>query len=180
MPPEAVLLFVDSTILRMYPPLRSAWSWRGQQRQVRITGENAKRVIFGAVNLRTGHRVLLRRQRATQADFQAFLAQLHRRYPGRPVWLLLDQASFHTAPKSQAMVKRFGMVCVWLPKQTPKLNAMDHLWRAGKQKVSANRQYPSIDAHARRFEAWIMSLTNRRALRKAGILSANHWLKRYL
>jgi len=180
MPDRAVLLCMDWTILRMFPPLRHAWGWIGEQRQVRITGENAKRVIFGTINPRTGHRVLLRRKRATQADFQAFLRELHRHYPGRPVWLLLDRAGCQTAANSQALAKRLGIVCVWLPKQTPKLNAVDHLWREGKRNVSANRQYRSIDGHARRFECWIMHLTARTAQRKAGILSENYWLKRLL
>jgi hypothetical protein len=180
MPTRAVLLCLDWTILRMYPPLRHAWSWRGQQKLVRITGENARRVLFGAINLRTGHRVLLRRKRATQADFQAFLRELHRRYPGRVLWLLLDRAGCQTAPNSQRLAEQLKMVRVWLPKQTPKLNAMDHLWREGKRNVSANRQYRSIDGHARRFECWIMHLTNWTARRKAGILSEHFWLKRLL
>jgi hypothetical protein len=179
MPPGAVLLFMDWTILRMFPPLRHAWGWRGRQTQVRITGENARRVIFGTINLRTGHRVLLRRKAATQADFQAFLGELHRHYPGRPIWLVLDQAACQTALRSQALAKQLGMVCLWLPKQTPKLNGVDHLWRGGKDNVSANRQYRSIDGHACRFERWIMDLTATEALRKAGILAEDFWLKRY-
>lgn len=180
MPDRAVLLCLDWTILRMYPPLRHAWGWRGEQKQVRSTGENARRVLFGSINLRTGHRVLLRRKRATQADFQAFLRELHRRYPGRALWLLLDRAGCQTAPNSQRLAERLKMVRVWLPKQTPQLNPMDHLWREGKRNVSANRQYHSIDGHARRFECWIMNLSGRAARRKAGILSENFWLKRLL
>jgi len=180
MPPKAVRLFMDWTILRMYPPLRHAWGWRGEQKPVRITGENARRVIFGAINLRTGHRVLLRRKGATQADFQAFLRELHRRYPGRALWLLLDRAGCQTAANSQRLAQQFKMLRVWLPKQTPELNPMDHLWRESKRNVSANRQYRSIDGHARRFEFWITNLSSREAQRKAGILSKNFWLKRFL
>ena len=45
-----------------------------------ITGANAKRVLFGAINLHTGHRVVLVRRHAGQLDVQAFLVELRRRY----------------------------------------------------------------------------------------------------
>src|SRR6202011_3826227 len=59
--PGAVILFEDETTLRWFPPLRGMWARRGEQAKVRITGQNAKRVLFGTINLRTGHRVILRR-----------------------------------------------------------------------------------------------------------------------
>jgi hypothetical protein len=46
MPHNAVLLFVDVTILRLFPPLRFAWAFRGEQAEVKISGRNAKRVLF--------------------------------------------------------------------------------------------------------------------------------------
>jgi hypothetical protein len=76
MPRNAVLLFIDATTLRWFPPLRFAWGFEGEQVVVKITGRNAKRVLFGAINPRTGHRLVLRRFRQRQEDFQAFL-----RYP---------------------------------------------------------------------------------------------------
>ena len=47
------MLFVDATILRLFPPLRCAWAFRGEQAQVRISGRNAKRVLFGAIDLQS-------------------------------------------------------------------------------------------------------------------------------
>jgi len=79
MPAEAVLLVVEATILRWFPPLRSTWAFRGEQAEVRITGENAKRVLFGAINPPTGPRMVLRRPRQRQEDFQAFLRFRRRR-----------------------------------------------------------------------------------------------------
>jgi hypothetical protein len=82
--PGAVTLFEDETTLRWFPPLRGMWAPRGEPAEVPITGQNAKRVLFGAINFRTGHRVVLRRSRMRQADFQEFLRLLRRRYGGRP------------------------------------------------------------------------------------------------
>src|SRR5204863_2746 len=57
--PGDVLLCTDWTLLRLFPPLRAAWAPKGRQAMVPITGANAKRVLFGAINLHTAHRVAL-------------------------------------------------------------------------------------------------------------------------
>jgi hypothetical protein len=175
--PGTLVLFGDWTILRMYPPLRQAWAWRGQQAVVPISGSNAKRVLFGAIALGSGHRVLLRRRQAGQGDFQALLRELCRRYCRRPLALLLDKASAHTAPASQALASRLNISFFWLPKQASELNGMDQLWKGMKNAISANRQYDSIDQHARQAEKWIMDLSPAEARRKAGFRAKNFWLR---
>jgi transposase len=180
MPTGAVVLFSDATILRWFPPLRYAWAFRGEQAQVKITGQNAKRVLFGTINPRTGHRVVLRRFRQRQEDFQAFLRELRRRYRDRPLWLLLDQASFHRAIKSQQLAARLDVTCLWLPKQCPELNAEDHLWKEVKRLITANRQFRTVDEEADYAEQWLLGLTATEAQRKAGILSDAFWLKAFV
>jgi transposase len=180
MPADAVLLFTDATILRWFPPLRYTWAFRGQQAQVKITGRNAKRVLFAALNPRTGHRLVLRRFRQRQDDFQAFLRHLRRHYGGRPLWLLLDKASCHQAGGSQRLAARLGVILLWLPTQCPELNPQDHLWKELKRRIVANRQFRTIDEEATEAERWFLGLTPSTALHKAGILSGNFWLKEFM
>lgn len=151
-----------------------------EQAQVAISGRNAKRVLFGVLNPRTGHRIVMRAPNMRQASFQAFLRLLRRVYPGRQLWLLLDEAPCHIAPGSQALATQLDMKLTWLPKQCSELNAMDQLWRGLRDNISANYQYADIDEHAAFAEQWIMSLTHTEALRKASVLSKNFWLKSFL
>lgn len=170
------MLFIDATILRLFPPLRYAWAFRGQQAEVPISGRNAKRVLFGAINPRTGHRLILRRPSMRQEDFQAFLRYLRSRYRGKAIWLLLDRAPCHEAYKSQTLAGRLNIGLLWLPTQCSELNPVDHLWRELKRLIAANRQFPTIDAEADYAERWFLGLTARQALRKAGILTEDFWL----
>jgi transposase len=179
MPPGAVLLFEDETVLRLLPVLRRAWALRGEQAKIGITGRNAKRVLFGTITLRTGHRILHRAPNMRQEHFHVFLHRLRRSYPGHPIWLLLDEAPCHTAGKSQALARQLDIVLVWLPTQCSELNAMDQLWRELKGKISANYQYSTIDEHAAYAEAWVRALTCTQALRKASILAKTFWLKSF-
>jgi transposase len=179
MPPSAVLLFEDEFIIRLFPVLRRAWSRSGEQATVGITGRNAKRVVFGAINIVTGHRILIPYRNLRQENFQDFLRSLRRAYRGRQIWLLLDESSGHTAIKSQKLAEDLNIKLVWLPKQCPELNAMDHFWRQVKADVSTNHQYEDIDQHVAMAINYMRNLTKIKARDRAGILSKNFWLKRY-
>jgi hypothetical protein len=163
--------------LLLFPPLRAGWAPRGAPVKVRLTGRNARRVLFGAVNVRTGHLVLLCHKRQKATDFCAFLREVRRRYHGRHVALLLDSDSSHTARTSQQLAATLGISLLWLPVRSPHLNPMDHLWRDVKQNVAANRQDANIDTLVARAIRHLQRLPRRDVLRKAGILSPRFWLR---
>jgi transposase len=172
-----VVLFVDETDLRLFPPLRAAWAPRGRQAHVPLTGSNAKQVVWGALNPRTGHRLLWFRTRQRALEFQEFLRRIRRHYPGKYVVLLLDEDSSHTAHASRRTAAQLGIELRWLPNRSPHLNPVDHLWRDAKQTVCANRQERYMLHLVRRFILHVERLTPRQALRKAGVLSPAFWLR---
>jgi hypothetical protein len=155
--------------------LRAAWSKRGEVARVWLSGRNARRVIFGAMNLRTGTRILVPRRRGRSGDFQAFLAEVRSHYRGWHVALLLDEDPCHTAKASLRQAE--GMTLLWLPKRSPKLNPMDTLWGQAKDVISADEQYTTIEEQVDRFLDYVTSLTNGEALHTSGVLSRKFWLK---
>jgi transposase len=177
---KPVLLIEDETVFRLFPVLRRAWSLKGEQATIAISGNNDQRVLFGSINVRTGHRIIMQHPKINQAGFQAFLYLLRRSYRGRQIWLLLDKASAHTAPKSQKLADTLKIKLIWLPKQCPELNPMDQLWRSVKKDISSNYQYLNIREHTDFAETYVLKLTNRKARRRAGILSKNFWLNSFL
>lgn len=174
------MLFEDETILRLLPELRRAWSRRGEQARVPITGRNDKCILFGTINPRTGHRVVAHGPKMGQLCFQNFLRLLRRSYRDRAIWMILDEASCHIASRSRALAKALNVVLIWLPKQCSELNAMDQLWRELKSNISANYQYRTVDRHAALAERWVRSLSRNEALCKASVFSEDYWLKPFL
>jgi transposase len=170
------VLFEDETILRLFPPLRARWAPKGTQPMVRISGANAKRVLFAVINPKTGHRIVMRGKSMRQAEFQAFLRLLHHRYHGRSICLILDEAGCHIAQGTCRLRQTLGIDCLFLPKQSPELNPVDHLWRPLKGRIAANRQYRTVDAQVDYAEAYIHHLSPMKTLRLAGILSKDFWL----
>jgi transposase len=175
-----VILAEDETDLRLFPPLRASWSPRGSPEQVELSGANAKRVLFGCVNIRTGHRLRLVRGRQRSEDFREMLNLIHGSYRPWKIALLLDEDSSHTARASCALAAKYRIHLEWLPKRSPHLNPMDHLWRYSKGVALANRQEASIDDLVKHALTSLDSLSNREALRKAGLLSHDCWLRSVL
>jgi transposase len=179
-PRRGVVLAQDETDLLLLPPLRAGWAKRGRPFEVPISGRNARRVVFGAVNLRTGSRLFLARERQRAVDFQAFLRLLHHHYRGWQVALLLDEDSSHTAAGSTDLAAEFGMELIWLPKRSPKLNPLDTLWGQAKDVISANKQYATIEEQVERFIDYLSGLSCKEALHTSGILSEDFWLRHSL
>jgi len=175
-----VLLAQDETDLLLFPPLRANWRRRGQPTRVFISGRTARRAVFGAMNLRTGKRVFLAREHQRQQDFQDFLRVIHKHYRGWHIAILLDADPSHTAVRSQQLASDLQIELLWLPKRAPELNPMEELWGQGKDIVSANFQYPTIDDHVTTFIEYLECLTNWEARYTSGVLSKKSWLKSVL
>jgi DDE superfamily endonuclease len=172
-----VLLCEDETIIRLFPPLRACWALRGAQAVVPIAGRNVKRTLFGVLNSRTGHLILMHAEHCRQGDFQAYLRLLRHCYPGKKNWLLLDEAPCHTAILSRVLAAQLDIVFVWLPKQCSELKAMNQLWKELKDDLAANRQFRNIDEAVDNAEQWVLKLANNQALQKAGVFSKSYWLR---
>lgn len=129
------------------------------------------------MNLRTGRRLFLPREHQRAGDFQAFLRAVHSSYRGWHVALLLDEDPSHTAKGSVGLAGEFGIEFLWLPKRSPKLNPMDTLWGQGKDVVSADCQYATVDEQVERFLDYLGGLSAWDALRTAGVHSKGFWLR---
>jgi transposase len=173
---ESVVLAEDETDLLLFPPLRAGWSRRGEPVEVRLSGRNARRVVFGAMDLVTGERWFLARERQRSADFQAFLDVLDQAHGDQSVILLLDADPSHTSKGTATVLAQKGMTVLWLPKRAPELNPMDTLWGQAKDRISANTQYATIEEQGDRFIEHLESLSNAEALRSSGVLSDTFWL----
>jgi hypothetical protein len=111
LPQRSVVLAEDATDLLLFPPLRAMWSLRGVPAQVLLSGSNARRTVFGCMNLAIGHCLFQLRHRQRAKDFQAFLHQVRRRYRGWHVTLPLDSDRSHTAITSQALAAEVIVEC---------------------------------------------------------------------
>lgn len=170
------MLFSDATIITETPPLRASWAKRGEQAEVPITGNRSKRILYGALNPKTGALCLDQALRWNQDSFQAHMRHLRRLWGGWRIVLLLDRGSPHRARRSRQVAQQLGIRLRYLPRACPELNPVEGLWRFVKGRILANEPTPSIDASVERACEALQSLSFKERLQTAGTLSDKFWL----
>ena len=171
---------LDETIITETPPLYACYGHIGEQVCVPITGNHARRILHGVLNVQNGEVLLLITQEWVQETHQAFLVMIRSYWRGWNIVLFEDHGSPHTAGESLRLAGELHIKLRFLPKATPELNAMDHLWRHVKGRGLANRATQSIDESADNACRYILDMSRRERLRKAGVLSGDFWLTKGL
>jgi transposase len=167
---------LDEVIITETPPLYFAYGWRGEQVRVPITGNRHKRILHGAISIGTGEVVMLITQEWNQETHMAFLRMIRSHWGGWNIVLFEDRGTPHKAAASLALAAELKLEIRLLPKATPELNAMDHLWRHVKGRGLANRPTQTIDRSADQACQYVLDLSPQERLHKAGVLSGNFWL----
>jgi len=173
---RTVILMLDETIVCETPPLYNCYGRIGEQVRIPITGNRRKRVLHGVLNIGSGEVLLLITDEWVQETHQYFLSMIRAHWRGWQIVLFEDRGSPHTAEDSLELAQTLGLEVRFLPRATPELNAMDHLWRHVKGRSLADRTTRSIDASADQACQDILSMTPHERLRKAGIFSGDFWL----
>ena len=173
---RTVILMLDETLILETPPLTSCYCQIGEQRCVPITGNRTKRVLHGVLNIGSGDALSLVTAKWTQETHQDFLRMIRAHWRGWHSVLFEDRASQHTADASRDLADELEIQIRFLPRATPELNAMDHLWRHTRRYGLANRATQSVAQSAETACRYILDLHPRERLRKAGVLSGNFWL----
>jgi hypothetical protein len=167
---------LDETFILETPPSRAGGAKRGGQAAVPISGNHARRVIHGALNVMSGQVEFLITAHWTAATYQAFLRPVRLAWRGWHIVLLIDRGSPHTAKASRALAAALGLEVRWLPTATPELKACEGRWRGAKGLGVANRPHQSIAEAADAACRYPLALTARQRLQLAGVLSGHFWL----
>jgi transposase len=175
---RTVILMLDETIITETPPLYSCYCRIGEQRRVPITGNRARRILHGAINIESGDVVLLITHEWVQQTHQEFLQMVRAHWRGWNIVLFEDRGTPHTAEESLEVAIELGIEVRLLPRATPELNAMDHLWRHIKGRALSDRQTRSIEKSADQACQYILDMNPHERLQKAGVFSGNFWLAR--
>jgi transposase len=154
----ATVLYLDESERPLRPVVWSMWM-TGRRVRIPTPGQNATRVLVGALNAHTGALAHLVRSRKRAVDFVAFLDHLAQLDPGGAIVLVLDNVITHDAKRVHAGLARPAHARFrlrWLPKYTAhEHNPVERVWGLVKAHVAANRLYGSIEALAAAAERYL-------------------------
>ncbi len=167
---------LDETIITETPPLYNAYGRIGSQIEVPISGNREKRILHGAINIHSGAIALFISEYFNQEAHRVFLKIIRNTWRGWNIVIFEDRATPHKALESQRYVVELGIKIRFLPQATPELNAMDQLWKHVKRDILSNRRTLDIDSSANIASSYILNLSPKNRLKKAGVYSGNFWL----
>jgi hypothetical protein len=120
---------------------------RGHQKRIATPGQQQWHHLFGAYNWRTDEVIYMPAAKKNSLSFCLFIEYLMQSVPaGRPIVLVLDNASYHHSQLSQAMLAycEDRSMVFWLPPYCSDLNPIERFWRHLKEAATANRLFKLI------------------------------------
>jgi len=167
LPRRQVAVYEDEVDIHLNPKLGLDWMGRGQQKEVKTPGQNAKRYLAGALDARTGQVHWVEGPRKTSALCLALLGRLLRTYAQAAViHVILDNYRIHDSKVVQAALRAWGgrIRLHFLPPYCPQDNKIERVWQDLHANVTRNHTCPNMTALMREVRYYLRK-RNRRTLR---------------
>ena len=157
-----MILAEDEASLYLQATVAQVWAPRRQPPVVRVDPQRDKTSFFGTLDLSTGREIVTESTDMNGAATVEHLTQILEAYPGRPILLLWDRASWHKGP----LVREFlaanpRLELMYFPVAAPDLNPQEHVWKATRRAISHNHGRPRLPVLAAEFAANLMARTFR-------------------
>jgi len=164
---NATLIAEDECEVQLLAVLRAMWQRVGEQVHIPTPGQNAKRGVFGGLNLRTGEWFSVVAARKRGVEFIAFLTTLLTAYPVGTIYVIVDNASIHTSQAVMTWLTAHPRLqLVYLPTYSGhRLNPVEKIWWDLKNEIAANRCFKSLADLEAAICQYFASLTKERVLR---------------
>lgn len=139
--PTGHLIAVDECDLHLLAPVRAMWQRLRTQVHLTTPGQNAKRPIFGGLDVRTGQWFSRLADHKRTTDFIAFLTDLLAAYPVGMIYVILDNSSIHSSQALLTWVAAQARIdLVYLPTYCGhRYNPVEKVWWRFKGFIAANR-----------------------------------------
>jgi transposase len=159
----------DEADVHLLAVVRSMWQRLGEQKRIPTPGQNAKRGVFGGLNLRTGEWFYHITARKRGVEFIAFLTTLLTAYPTGRIYVIVDNASIHTSRAVKHwLTVHTRLQLVYLPTYSGhRLNPVEKVWWDLKDDIAANRCFRSLAELEQAIQHYFAAFTQERALRLA-------------
>lgn len=170
LPRREVAVYEDEVDIHLNPKIGLDWMGYRQQKEVKTPGQNEKRYLAGALDVRTGLLIWVEGAKKTSALFVELLVKLYHAYPKAPViHVILDNYRIHSSCYTQlALQQAEGRIVLhFLPPYCPQGNKIERVWEDLHGNVTRNHTCPDMKALMREVRLWLQRY-NRRAERRYG------------
>ncbi len=144
---QAAILFGDECSFAHWGSLSYTWARRGQQPEVRTSGQRRGYKVFGLIEYFSGaFYYQAQTDKLTGATYIAFLAAVLAKTEHKHLFIIPDGASYHMSK----LVRDFfadhaaRLTVYQLPRYSPDFNPIEFLWRNFKKHATHLRYFPKF------------------------------------
>jgi len=146
--PREVAVYLDEVDIHLNPKIGADWMNRGRQKLVPTPGQNVKRYIAGALDVRTQQITWVQSDRKNSLLVIDLLRELVKRYPqASKIHVVLDNFKIHDSKATRAAVAALDgkIVLHFLPPYCPDHNRIERAWRDLHDNVTRNHKCRTIE-----------------------------------
>jgi transposase len=148
LPRRERVFYEDEVDIHLNPKIGLDWMVLGQQKEVKTPGQNEKRYLAGALDVRTDVLVWVEGERKTSYLFLDLLDALRQQYPNdRCLHLILDNYRVHKSEIVHAALGGYlaGKIKLhFLPPYCPDHNKIERVWQDLHANVTRNHSEPTM------------------------------------
>lgn len=120
------------------------WGRKSERLTVQVANPKARQSYFGALNAKSGEVLLSQAEYANSNTTVAFLETLREHYPGKQLWVIWDNASYHKSQQVKAYLqqvngqlpeKDWPLTLLHFAPNAPEQNPIEAVWLAGKTQL---------------------------------------------
>jgi transposase len=148
LPKDEVAFYEDEVDIHLNPKIGYDWMAYGQQKEVRTPGNNVKRYLAGALDVRTGEVIWVEGENKDSYLFICLLAKMSFRYEAaKVIHVILDNYKIHDSELvAWALLQAKGRIkLLFLPPYCPQHNPIERVWEDLHAETTRNHTCPTID-----------------------------------
>jgi transposase len=147
LPDDEVAVYADEVDIHLNPKIGYDWQLRGQQKQVLTPGQNVKRYLAGALDVRSGRVRWVTATHKRSGLFIDLLRHLDRQYrDAEVIHVIVDNYSIHTSRQTRLALAALPRIKLhFLPPYSPTFNPIERIWLDLHAEVTRNHRCTTID-----------------------------------
>lgn len=166
------LFFMDASHFVMGGFAGRVWS---KVRKFVKTASGRKRFnVLGALNFATKKiEIISNSTYITSTQVVELLELLSRKYCGKIVKVVLDNASYQRCALVKDKALSLGIELVFLPTYSPNLNLIERVWKLVKSKVLNSAYYETFESYCKKIELFVTFIHIKQALDMQTLITPN-------
>ena len=147
LPKNEVAVYADEVDIHLNPKIGADWMLTGQQKTVLTPGQNVKRYLAGALDVRTKRVRWVTATHKRSGLFIALLEQLTRTYRyAKRIHVIVDNYSIHSSQQTTLALAGLPPIKLhFLPPYAPEFNPIERIWLDLHAEVTRNHRCTTID-----------------------------------